>query len=215
LFEVALDPGQFGRNDREKALVAFTREIMKKEDGRATWIGINPHLPRASFLSTMPVLPRDAEGEVYFDTEAGKKMVEPHEWSNIWWLKNAPKGTIDEQGYLSLVARAKPWDGSVTTNEPWWQSIGDSTREPQALTTSAVPKPAVDQRYAVVVGTEEPYLHGEWSMYINPQNIVLLIVEKHESGKYHVEVMGNTDPASSDGWEYYQLKIGGPRPLES
>ncbi|KAK0463485.1 uncharacterized protein EV420DRAFT_1090650 [Desarmillaria tabescens] len=108
LFGVSLNVRQFKKNDRLKATIALSQEILCK-GGRANWLGASLRLPPCRQLSSFPQLPQTSVDAIpRIPTEDGlRDVAEVIEHSNYnWWLNGLPTGKMDDEGYLLFAAKA-------------------------------------------------------------------------------------------------------------
>jgi hypothetical protein len=119
IFGVTLDPHAFEADDRLGATVALMREILNQPGGRASWLGVAPHLPPHPRLSTVPKFPRTSvDGKVEFELDLGPEVAERgHNRSLGQTLSKRrlaildprslpmPSGSVDEAGYLCITRK--------------------------------------------------------------------------------------------------------------
>lgn len=108
LLGVMLEPSSFKKEDRLHATIEFARLLLAKGEA-ARWLGVSLQLEPNPYLSTMPVMPETSvSGGAYIKTPEGLKEAARLVGSSWWWLKGAPRGSMDEDGYFRFKGRAFP-----------------------------------------------------------------------------------------------------------
>ncbi|RYP43054.1 hypothetical protein DL768_010112 [Monosporascus sp. mg162] len=108
LLGVMLEPSSFKKDDRHHATIELARALLAKGEA-ARWLGISLQLEPNPHLSTMPVMPETSvSGGAYIRTAKGLKEAASIVGDSWWWLKGAPRGSMDEDGYFRFRGRAVP-----------------------------------------------------------------------------------------------------------
>ncbi|OCH87346.1 hypothetical protein OBBRIDRAFT_889859 [Obba rivulosa] len=217
LFDVSLDPLAFQSHDRIGATIALTQELLRKGYS-ASWLGISFDLPPSKLLAfpEFPTTSVDGMAKVQIKNE-WKKVTEVVD--GMHWFKDAPKGRMDNDGYLIFSAKAAPLrqctgregkgihlkaqDGSS------WEVVTENLNrgKPQVSTETV-------KAIAVMVGRRVHYNHGWRSVYreIDPHTFSALLIRDHEPGKFHiVSYIHGADSLQKvfENWEDREFAVGG------
>ncbi|KAL1948700.1 hypothetical protein VTO73DRAFT_10506 [Trametes versicolor] len=231
LFDVALNPAYFDKNDRVGATVALAKRILEKGHS-ATWIGASFHLPTSSQLSSFPDFPESSvSGQAMVSVGGRMKEVSTvvdGDYMSQWWLRHAPKGHIDDNGYL--VIRVQAVAASLTDRR------GDAT--PGVANTSIRSdtgtyritdlrgrKWSVDKRQAIsgstqamilFLGTEGRLPSSTAYQFGEDTPVRAIAVEAHGRGKYNRVAsffLGRCFEQEIKTWRAAEVAIGGPSAL--
>jgi len=203
---VALDPGDFAEDDRVGATIALAREILRQ--GRsASWLGVCVQIPPCPHLSTFPAFPETSvAGKAIFDLPGGKRdalwALEAN-YPNEAALCALPKGSMDENGYLTFRAQAVltspvPLAGAGILDD----SLYDNTAQPRKLravdgslwTIDVDNVPSDSESLTEIQSTHFPRTFAVLLGFYNGMpaettgnNIRAMLVVEHAQGKYHVQ----------------------------
>ncbi|EMD36099.1 hypothetical protein CERSUDRAFT_124600 [Gelatoporia subvermispora B] len=229
LFDVALDPHAFHADDRLGATIALGRELLRQ--GRpASWLGISFYLPPCPMLSTFPDFPQTSVagkariliGDKLVDVVGNADGAYPARW----WLKDAPRGIMTEDGYLTFTAKAAPLVATGTKRqdvELWTANVhldGINTPQLVAIDNSVweliAESKAMHLAKAVVlmIGKEEVYDIEWFPKWQHKCSLRGMLVEEHAPGKFHRTsyfFLGDAYGELIDGWEERSFAVGGPR----
>ncbi|KAI0823461.1 hypothetical protein BC628DRAFT_1411509 [Trametes gibbosa] len=231
LFDVSLNPADFDKDDRVGATAVLAKKILEQGQS-ATWIGASFHLPAASHLSSFPVFPKSSVSgramvRVRGETKEVSTVVDGNYMSQ-WWLRHAPKGHIDDDGYL--VVRVHAAVASLTDRR------GDAT--PGVANTSIVSegdtyrivdlrkrKWHIDRRKTITsttsalvlfVGKEGRLPSATAYRYGDDTPIRAIAVEAHGRGKYNRVAsffLGRCFEQEVKKWQVCDVAIGGAKAL--
>ncbi|KPM39815.1 hypothetical protein AK830_g6720 [Neonectria ditissima] len=204
LMGVTLNTKAFKEGERLEATIALMQAMLEKGH-RAEWLGIATRIENNPRLSTIPAFPEpNPDGRAVVTTAEGDKEVAS--LIDGWWMiADTPKGTLDVAGYLDFKAQAAPvrkrQDGSSRTG---FASVDG--RQWEVLPASSGPL------YAVVIGTKTPYLNGVYPSMVDPDSVVLMLVEERVGGKFCAIEYAfiSEDKTTGDGWGLKTFKVGGP-----
>ncbi|KAK0240476.1 hypothetical protein EDD85DRAFT_935598 [Armillaria nabsnona] len=110
IFDVTLNPKAFRSHDRLGATIALAQEILRK-GGNASWLIATMNLPPERQLSSFPAFPTtrvDGKAQIEVDgvTQDLAEVVVGDEFLERWSLKESPKGSMDDDGYLTISSQA-------------------------------------------------------------------------------------------------------------
>ena len=202
----------------EDIVIKFTMNLLAKGYA-ADWLGIAPSLGPHLTKSAMPILPRPGEkGGAYIEVKPGswvevKKLLSESHDNWWWWLKNAPKGKVDPEGFLTFVARAM----SITQSDENTSFVKYTLQKDhlniiiQCSNSSAwILSPRTEtSSYAVVIGHKEQYSSGIFSKFVFPNSTLLMIVECSDGESYRNIGYAWANEEISENWSERQLKVGG------
>ncbi|KAI0667185.1 hypothetical protein C8Q78DRAFT_1105923 [Trametes maxima] len=231
LFGVALNPAHFDGDDRVGATAVLAKKILEK--GRsATWIGASFHLPASAQLSSFPAFPSSSvSGRAM--VAVGERMEEVSnvvdgDYMSQWWLKNAPKGHIDDDGYLvirmpAVAIRRTTKRGDATPG------IANTSISSEAHAYRIVDlqgkiwevdktKPLSRSVSAMIlfVGTEGRMGSATTYEYSEDTPVRAMAVEAHGQGKYHRAAsffLGKCFEREIQSWQVTEVAVGGPSAL--
>ncbi|KAH9848763.1 hypothetical protein C2E23DRAFT_418388 [Lenzites betulinus] len=231
LFDVSLNPKYFDKDDRVGATVALAKKIL--EQGKsASWIGASFHLPPASRLSSFPVFPKSSvSGRAMVRVGSQAKEVSTvvdGNYMSQWWLRHAPKGHIDDDGYLIVRVHAavatltdKRGDATPGTANTFIRSEGDTYR----ITDLRKRKWNIDRRKTITsttdalvlfVGKEGRLPSATSYHYSDDTPIRAIAVEAHGRGRYSRVAsffLGTCFDHEVKKWQVCDIAIGGPKAL--
>lgn len=205
MFGVNLDPLQFKgmKHERLAATVRIMQAITARGD-RAQWLTLIRLAPMGILDERMCTVP---------------KMVELHnlqerseEWEKVSnydvLLSDAPRGRVDDQGYLNISTKARPISPGEVLHGVGPDRNGTYVEDHQPDENE------FGGLWAAYIGQLKQYGSGgvRW-LYRNP--VELLVLQQHAPGKWLVKYpIEGPDMAIVDGWETKEFAIGGPRPVE-
>ena len=202
LFDVTIKAIYSKPPDLDKAVVEMTKAVTQKGQ-KAEWLGVAPAIGPAPRMSAMPYFPTSNDrGPAYFRTNEGKEVKAVDILGGgpdamWWWLKDAPKATIHDDGDVTFSGRAI----SITLN---------------AKTVDGVPThdweahPSLDKSpYAIVTGTKERYLSGIFGWYIDPNTTLLMLVKELEPGRFQNVGYVWADEYMGKDWNEKEFRVGG------
>lgn len=202
---VTLDTAKFPGHDnaeRVRATKALMRALLDKEGGRAEWLGMAPGMENCKELTTVPVFPEvGGDGRAVVRRDGGE--VEAAGLADEWWtVVDGPGGVVDDDGYLELRARAasvKRAHGS------------ELTRLAAACPWKIVPRGEETSLFAVSIGTKQPYMNGSAPMIVEENDGVLMVLEEHSPGRWHIVEYAFVPRSVPDGeaWAEESFKVGG------
>lgn len=208
LLGVTLDASKFKNEDRIPATRALMQEILDK-GGRAEWLAIATRMEPNPQMSTIPVFPRySSSGRAVVEVD-GKETDACSLMDGWWMIQNAPTGTVDENNYLKIDARAA---AVRTRSEREWSN---TTFESVTLGEWEIVPDGEGTHYALQIGVKEQYTSGIFGMMSDPFKYALMLVKEHEPGKFSVDgyafVEEDTMKASGgDLWSQRTFYVGGP-----
>ncbi|KAF7555953.1 hypothetical protein G7Z17_g1783 [Cylindrodendrum hubeiense] len=202
LMGVTLNTSEYGHDDRIQATIALMREILLK--GRpAEWLGISTKMRSNPALSTIPVFPTYLNGKAVVTTPEGVK--EASSVMDGWWMiADTPEGYLDDEAYLEFdVVAASIEKGQSGAG---FESVDGSKWK--VLSTHQGPT------YAVWIGTKTAYSNGSQPMMIDPNNMVLMLIQETSTGKFGSigYAFVSKETIEGDAWSRETFKVGG-RPL--
>ncbi|GBE83818.1 hypothetical protein SCP_0508750 [Sparassis crispa] len=247
LFGVTLDPKKFAKDDRVGATIALAQAILKK-GGTASWLASSFHLPPSRQLSSFPIFPtttvsgkayiptRSLEGLGRVDTDQPSVHVEKvidGRWPPGWWLDHAPKGSMDDAGYLKFTAKAAPAVFLRRKRTGFPETANMDPVNDQGSTVIAaldgsfwkLPKAGENVRsgssscaFIVFIGNAKLYnfpwiARRVWAEGMT-YGIVTMLVEEHASGKFSrvtFAFLGDRFKSMVEGWHSMTLSVGGPQ----
>ena len=185
--------------DYDKDPTAITIEFTKAltEAGRrADWLGTAPSLGPALRTSAMPIMPFSSDEMGAFIEVAPRRLMEVKKvlekggemlW---WWLKDAPRGRVGDDGFLTFAGRAiaveKSGGGDPKSDvrtrrrdHPGLvvQCSGDSVWK---FVVTAMQQHDPPPYFAIVIGRKQWYLSGIFSAFFDNYSTLLMIVSKHK-----------------------------------
>ena len=234
LFDVSLSPRDFGKDDRIAATLALTKKILER-GGRASWIGASFHLPPSKYISSFPMFPNSlvsgSATVVFGGEERDVSDVIDGKYMSQWWLRDAPHGTIDNDGYLVIHSQAvvatlteKPRGNAkpgVANTSIELRSDGKTfcvkdlegrkwlVDESKALSTKT-------KSMLVFVGMEGRMTSLTTYRFSSDTPVRAIAVQRHGEGKWHRVAsffLGEVFQRRLRSWETFQIAIGGPRDL--
>ncbi|KAI3602880.1 het-domain-containing protein [Moniliophthora roreri] len=122
LFNVTLNPLDFGKNDRIGATIALAKEILRS-GGKPAWLGATLDIRPSQYISSFPELPQThvegvesvgwtmAKSNFFnwrYGGERGPDMTSIPLSEPGCWMRDMPSGEMDDEGYLSICTRATP-----------------------------------------------------------------------------------------------------------
>ncbi len=236
IFGVTLNPRLFHKDDRIGAMIALAKEILRR-GGKPTWLVMAYDVPPSRFLSSFPEFPTtDVTGEISFLTASDKELFE----LTLWWVKDLPNGSMDDDGYVTITSKAAPVLNSGKTVK---RKTFSSTQN-NDLGTRKMYVRVADRKGRIwkILKRGHPLLcenHGAFIIFLGhahdyprPENsgtnagpfqlsrlspLRAIIVEKHANRKYHrsgAVTLGEVwEPLIEREWQEETFAIGGPDPL--
>ena len=211
-------PGQ--PSDLSTPVIGLTRALMQK-GFRADWLGIAPGLGAPYGMSAMPILPMSTEkGAARIKSIKGndvevKEALGTSVDTMWWWLKDAPKGVVDEDGNLTFKGRAisiaetrdtvHPRDYSLQRDHP------DTIVELASKRAWKILSELKESPYAIVVGSKERYLSGIFSSIVDLDTTLLMLVEESEVKPKRYRNLGYAwaDQGLGKSWTERVFTVGG------
>lgn len=193
---VNLDPSRYASHDRTAALIDLMRALVGRGD-QASWLALIPSIPPGSELTTLPTIPKTSEtGEGLIIVEDGKEIKAGDLTPNPpWWLKNAPTGLVDDEGFLHV---AGPTASVAPAEKPEKKEEEEdddpfNPKNPELFVDyrgrwwTVLPEKREDKGpWAMQVGYKENYISGALPTWIDPWSTVLMLVDKTSEDKFHV-----------------------------
>ncbi|KAI0685068.1 hypothetical protein C8T65DRAFT_722259 [Cerioporus squamosus] len=219
LFRVSLNPKQFDADDRVAATLALAKGIMDARHS-ASWIGASFHLPPSSQLSSFPTFPQSiVSGRATVKVDGEEREVSEvmdGSYMSQWWLREAPYGVIDEDGYLCIRAKA----ASITLTDKRGNATPGSANRSIELRADGKTYYVKDlEGKKWIVDSEKELTRNTKMMivYVGRHTPVRAIaVKRHLEGKWHRVAsffLGETFREEVKSWETFTVAIGGPRKL--
>ncbi|KAI0715941.1 hypothetical protein C8T65DRAFT_694576 [Cerioporus squamosus] len=233
LFRVSLNPKQFDADDRVAATLALAKGIMDARHS-ASWIGASFHLPPSSQLSSFPTFPQSiVSGRATVKVDGEEREVSEvmdGSYMSQWWLREAPYGVIDEDGYLCIRAKA----ASITLTDKRGNATPGSANRSIELRADGKTyyvkdlegkKWIVDSEkeltrntkmMIVYVGVEGRLSSLASYKFSDYTPVRAIAVKRHLEGKWHRVAsffLGETFREEVKSWETFTVAIGGPRKL--
>ncbi|KAK7416651.1 hypothetical protein QQZ08_011917 [Neonectria magnoliae] len=201
---VTLDTGAFKNGQRIEATIALMRALLEKGH-RAEWLGIATRIENNPDLSTIPVFPEpNPAGKAIITTKEGDKEVAS--MMDGWWMiADTPKGILDAAGYLKFRGRAAPIQKrQAGSSHSGFASVDGCQWEVLPADRGSL--------YAVVIGTKTPYQNGVSGSYVDPDDVVLMLVEERVPGKFCATEYAfvSKDKTEGEVWTPKSLMVGGP-----
>lgn len=220
MFHVTLNPLEFRDPDPNKRLAATIRMAQKimARGGRANWLSMVFLAPGGLLDVRMCTMPKITESK------------EDKEWANIsmpdTFLANAPVGTVDDQGYLTISTKARlivpdeVIEGCGTVRSEKWMNRKDVVERISSTNETEPPKvnkPANEygECWAAYIGEFRQFRSNKarW-LYLNP--VEVLVLRQHRSGRWHIKYQfGMPSKDALQSWEEREFAIGGPFPVEN
>lgn len=210
LFGVELDVARFSRNDRTRAALALAASILAQGHS-ATWLVIDTSLDPLPYISTFPIMPLTSVSgnATYVSAATGTSLTRKSRpldpTDSLWYLEDAPKGVMDEDGYLHFVAQAVPLCEPVETES----------------TTGKIRRYCIDNNndskyshLAVRIGTRQRFNFCPPFRFANP--VLLMVLGWHAQGRYHKIGFGEKSGAEdleTWPWKSMSVAVGGPLPI--
>jgi len=196
---VNLDPSRYASHDRTRALVDLMRALVGRGD-QASWLALIPSIPPGSDLTTLPIIPEtSATGEGLIVVDDGKEIRAGDLTPNPpWWLKDAPTGMIDDEGFLhvrcptvSVAPANKPEKKEEEEGEgdedPFNPKNPELFEDYRGRWWTMLPERREDKGpWAMRVGYKQAYMSGALPMWIDPWSKVVMLVDKTAEDKYRV-----------------------------
>lgn len=215
-----LRPSMFKRN-RLGASVALCQAILK-QGGRAHWFGASALSPAPLKLCTMPSMPiatnRGAPVVMVPDQREGYKMVEDHTWS----LNDAPKGFMDNDGFMQFTARLSKVTVSNIASRPrsdleqvgaypGFFHVANITDSDNKKTSAGFAGNA--GTHAAVVGNARNYRHlfnGPDENNDGALSALLMLLKENDHGRWHKTGMAMVPLpfVSKCKWDLKQIWVG-------
>ena len=200
-------------------VIEFTAQLLA-HGWSADWLGIAPELGPQLTRSAMPLLPKPVEGSGANVEVAPGEFVEirrllSSRYSDAWWwwLKDAPTGSVDADGFLTFRGRAAaitPRDNATKAPK------GMQRNHPDIITCCSDARswriaPSMDSRHsAVVIGHRAQYLSGIFSAAVFPDSSLLMILERGEArGTFRNVGYAWADENIGDEWPSREFRFGG------
>lgn len=230
LFGVTLDVRAFRKHERLRATIALAQGILHN-GGTASWLGASVQLPPCKQLSTFPQFPQtEVTGKALVRVNKRRRAVAElmdGEFPNSAGLygMRMPKGTMDDDGYLTFSRKATQvivvpaCDGSSgqsrdagnpdaipITAEDGTVLILSRESLPNDEESSPESVPAV---FAILLAWFQEFYPGETRM----SGIKLMIVKGHAPDRFHVTSYATLTSKFKDwvlGWPERQFTVGGP-----
>ncbi|KAI1808937.1 hypothetical protein F4811DRAFT_6669 [Daldinia bambusicola] len=237
VFGVSLNPVSFHKDDRIGATIALAQEILRG-GGKPAWLVMAFDLPPSPFLSSFPEFPEtDVTGRVEIKTATDEQCFD----LTLWYVADLPDGSMDDDGYLRISAKAAR---VVYTGEDV-QKLNFSSGQnddPNDICADYIRVVARDRgiwniyrpnhsssaqnsrSFVAFVGHAQDYQRAENSATnmgpcklptLSPLRAVIL--EEHAPGKFHRAAnltLGEVfEPIIHDEWQEHDFAIGGPLPL--
>ncbi|KAK7752484.1 hypothetical protein SLS62_005637 [Diatrype stigma] len=229
LLGVMLEPSSFDKDDRIHATIEFARLLLAKGEA-ARWLGISLQLEPNRYMSTLPVMPETSVGGgAYIRTPEGLKEATQLVGSSWWWLKGAPRGSMDEEGYFRFKGRAVPvikiaqGDSEITPVQTVLH--GDSIPQPEAkyirswseqmwaLRPDLESGTSPDVHWVVVIGRKQQYLDGTYGLLQSNANTVVMFLEEHAPNRWNNVEYGLIEDTIVLDWKHKEFQVGGPEPI--
>ncbi|KAK0502926.1 hypothetical protein EDD18DRAFT_1135617 [Armillaria luteobubalina] len=208
IFDVTLDPKAYPSHDRLGATIALAQEILRK-GGSASWLIATMNLPPERRLSSFPVFPTTrVDGKAQVEVGGLMRDVEDvvggDEFLERWSLKESPKGSMGDDGYLTIASQAirvrrvdqridlqshRVGQGCVcdTVRRAFFTAL-DGTAW-QACEGESVQSPGPCPRtFVVYVGMAlaNPYSsQPTLQRYMQTYTLLAILVQEHAPGRYH------------------------------
>ncbi|RYP25810.1 hypothetical protein DL767_008269 [Monosporascus sp. MG133] len=212
LLGVMLEPSSFKKDDRHHATIELARALLAKGEA-ARWLGISLQLEPNPHLSTMPVMPETSvSGGAYIRTAKGLKEAASIVGDSWWWLKGAPRGSMDEDGYFRFRGRAVPVMKMTPENSQIMpiQNVIYGGTTPQRKVK--VIKSNSKQKWALRPDLEASPGHDiYWAIAI--ENTVVMFVKEHAPSRWHNTEYGLIEDALAVDWKHKEFQVGGPKPI--
>ena len=233
LFRVSLDPSKFDKNDRVGATVALAKAIMDARHS-ASWLGASFHLPPSSQLSSFPTFPQSVvSGRATVKVNGVEREVSEvidGYYMSQWWLREAPYGVIDEDGYLCIRAKA----AVITLTDKRGNATPGSANRSIELRADGKTyyvkdlesKKWIVEKHRALTSTTKTIivyvgLEGRLSSlasyhFSDHTPVRAIAVERHREGKWHRVAsffLGEPFRQEVRTWETFTVAIGGPRKL--
>ncbi|KAI0003962.1 hypothetical protein F4779DRAFT_621642 [Xylariaceae sp. FL0662B] len=223
LVGVTLEPAAFGPGDRHRATVALARALLAKGEP-ARWLAISLDMEPDRRLSTLPVMPETSRGgRTYVKTSRGLEKAEDIAGSLWWWLKGAPRGSMNEDGYFRFVARAAPVariTQEASQSEPTEgvapgkAVIKSQSGQKWCILNANEARGQTVPYFAVVIGKSKQYTDATYGVFVSYENTVVMFLRQHATGKWHNTEYGRVNDVLAAAWEHQQFDVGGPEPIE-
>ncbi|KAK3172114.1 hypothetical protein OEA41_004199 [Lepraria neglecta] len=209
--------------DPQEVVVEFTRALTQKGH-QADWLGVAPNLGPWLRMSAMPLLPMsedDGKGKTTAYIEVGygklakvKDLLEKNPRDMMWWwLKNAPKGVVDQSGYLTFTSlatsAAESKDKTVYSEYRLQRDHPGSVIHCSSNRAWDILPELRSPHFVVVIGTKEQYLSGIFSSMVDPNTTLLMLVEEGREGTFRNVGYAWADENASKGWIERTFMIGG------
>lgn len=229
MFQVTLNPLDFQKLDANKRLAATIRMAQKimARGGRANWLSMVHLAPGGLLDERMCTLPKMIESREKDQSQEDKDRI--REWGKMGMkdvlLTNAPVGTVDDQGYLTISTKARlimPDEviaGCGRVRDETWTNGNDGVKRIKTTTETEPPhvnRPTNEfgECWAAYVGEFHQYTsnRARWR-YQNP--VEVLVLRQHRSGRWHIKYQfGVPSTDTLEDWEEREFAIGGPLPVE-
>lgn len=215
LFGVTLDPSNYRNGDRLMATLALAEAIMKK-GGKANWICASLALPIPRNLCTLPELPAaNAQGSAFLITPDRRRIEVRTKMKDLdWYLKDAPGGSMDSDGFLHFTGQMSPIT-SVTKNrfdskyninwgfESWAVIKSSDATEPEAFFSGSM------GTHAIVVGKMCHFQLTSTSARADTRDSVLMLVTQNTGGTgWHKTGMAAVHPTFTRNWKMQRVAVG-------
>lgn len=237
IFQVSLNPGSFHKDDRAGATIALAREILRR-GGKPTWLVMAFDVPPCPFLSYFPEFPKtDVAGMVDLETATDEQQFD----LTLWYVTDLPDGSMDDDGYLTVVTKATPviYTGNNVQEVNFASRQNDNLNSDCAVRIRVVARDGKtwdilrsndtrskgkSRSFIAFLGHAQDYDRAESSAtnmgpYTLPRLTTLraIILEEHEPGRFHKAgalTLGEAfEPIILNEWQEHDFAIGGPNPL--
>lgn len=235
IFDVTLDPKAFRSHDRLGATIALAQEILRK-GGNASWLIATINLPPERQLSSFPVFPTtrvDGRAQIEVDgvTRDLVEVVGGDEFLERWSLKESPKGSMDDDEYLTISSQAihvKPVDrrqghregqGCVcdTVHRVFFTALDNTAWEVCSENPDdegELVQASCSRAFVVYVGMAlaNPYSsQPTLQRYIQTCTLLAILVQEHAPGRYHRSsniVLCHCFEKVIKSWHVHEFDIG-------
>ncbi|KAI9639990.1 hypothetical protein NHQ30_011549 [Ciborinia camelliae] len=232
IFGVSLNPSAFNKDDRIGATIALAKAILQS-GGKPTWLLMGFDLPPCPFLSSFPEFPKtDVTGTVELQNVDDEQQFD----LTLWWVDDLPSGSMDDDRYLSISAKAAPVVCTGAVEERTFASRQNDNLGSHLCFVRVTARDGKSWNilrhnyshsiydgkvFVVFVGHAQDYPRAETSATnmgpcvlprLSPLRAVIL--EKHAPGRYHKAgalTLGEAfEPFIQDEWQERDFTIGGP-----
>ncbi|KAI0754064.1 hypothetical protein C8Q80DRAFT_1216306 [Daedaleopsis nitida] len=217
LFGVQLPVKSFNKQDRVAATLALAKAVLEKRRP-ASWLG-------ASYMSSFPTFPKSSvSGRATVVVHGEEREV------SDWCLREAPRGRIDDDGYLVFTAPAayaKLTDkkGDATPGVANLSARSSDDGKTYSIKDLDGRKWVVDKRRAlsdttktmvVLVGVEGRLSSLTTHRFSDDTPVRAIAIKSHGEGKWHRVAsffLGEAFKREMNSWQTFSVAIGGPKAL--